>query len=275
MMMGNYSQERLFDVTNSISNLKNEYMTLDERTKNIIRSEITRMTDIFVSDYEVCNNFCMKNEDKSFFTGLTVISMNIGENPKLAKVVATYAKLNFQSEVLRSNSLKDKFMLCDEYQEFCNEEDAHFFSLSREYKCINVVAMQSYSSLKNSLGKEDSAKVIIQNFVNKVWLRNDDVYTVEEITKQLGKEMRQKTNISLSESAQDSKYNLFTKTFKNMKSGITESYTITENLEQLLDTSYFTSRLKTFEAVCLLSDGLNYDVYTKVKLKMWKEGKNV
>ena len=207
--------------------------------------------------------------------GITIVSMNIGENPKLARAVATYVKLNFQSEVLKNEISYDKFMLCDEYQEFVNEEDAHFFSLSREFKCINIVAMQSYSSLKNALGFEDASKVIIQNFVNKVWLRNDDVYTVEEITRQLGKELKQKTNISLSENSQDSKYNIFTKNFKNYKSGITESYTITEDMQQLLDTSYFTSRLKTFEAVCLLSNGIDYSIYQKVRLKMWKEGKSI
>ena len=164
-------------------------------------------------------------------------------------------------------------MLCDEYQEFCNEEDGHFFSLSREYKCINIVAMQSYSSVKNTVGNEDACKVIIQNFVNKVWLRNDDIYTVEEIVKQLGKELKKKTNISISENSQDSKYSIISNKFKNYKSGITESYSFSEDMQQLLDTSYFTSYLKTFEAVCFLSDGINYTVYKKVTLNMWKERK--
>lgn len=269
------SEENLFNITCSISNLKNEYLKLDDRTKNIISSEITRVTDIFTSDYKVCNNFCKCNEKKQeFFDGITIISMNIGENAKLAKAVATYVKLNFQSEVLRNINKENKFFLCDEYQEFCNEEDAHFFSISREFKCINVVAMQSYSSLKNALKDENASNVILQNFINKIWLRNDDVYTVYEIIKQLGKEIKNKTNISLAENTNDSKYNFITKKFNSFKSGITESYTMLESLEEVLDASYFTNELRTFEAVCMISDGMKSKLYKKVTLNMWKVGKN-
>lgn len=263
---------KIFEINNSISNLKNEYMALDSRTQNIIRSEITRMTDVFVSDYNLCSRFCIKNtNNQDFFNSITVLSINIGENPKLSKILATYIKLNFQSEVLGCKESNDKFMLCDEYQEFCNEEDAHFFSLSREYRCINVVAMQSYSSLRNALNSDNASNVIIQNFVNKIWLRNDDVYTIEEIIKQLGREEKKKANLSLSENSQESKYNIFTNNFRNNRSGITESYTISENLEQVLDNSYFSIYLKTFEAVCFLSTGMDSKLYKKVKLKMVKE----
>ncbi len=273
VMLGKLSENKVFEINNSITNIKNEYMMLDTRTKNIIRSEITRMTDVFVSDYNVCQRFCSKNEkNQDFFNSITVLSINIGENPKISKILATYLKLNFESEVLRASNKEDKFLLCDEYQEFCNEDDAHFFSLSREYKCINVVAMQSYSSLKNTLNNEAASNVIIQNFVNKIWFRNDDVYTIGEIVKQLGKEEKRRTNISVSENSQESKYNIFSKNFKNNKSGITESYNISENLEERIDSSYFSSYLKTFEAVCILSDGLNSKLYKKVRLDMWKEG---
>ena len=53
--------------------------------------------------------------------------------------------------------------------------DGDFFSLSREAKCINIVSTQSYSSLKNTLKDDASVKVIIQNLVNKIWFRTDDI----------------------------------------------------------------------------------------------------
>lgn len=48
--------------------------------------------------------------------------------------------------------------------------------------------MQSYSSLVNSLLDEHLADVIIQNFVNKIWFRNDDYFTIQRIISILGKE---------------------------------------------------------------------------------------
>jgi SepF-like predicted cell division protein (DUF552 family) len=194
--------------------------------------------------------------------------MNIAENRKLSKIVSTYLKLDFQQQILKFNS-KPIFFMCDEYQEFANTEDSNFFSLSREFKCINVVSMQSYTSLNNSLNNINAAKIIIQNLVNKIWFRNDDVYTVEEIIKQIGKEEKEKLSVNLNEASKETKYNLFTNNFKNIKSNLSEGYTVTKSLENILDCNYFTTKLKTFETACMLSDGNNVTLYKKVKLKRW------
>jgi len=173
VLKNKFSDEELFKIRNSMNNIKNEYMNLDERTLNIIKAEITRITSIFVSDYMICNKFCFKSNILDFFNKIVVVSMDIGKNKALSKVISTYVKLHFQREVLSrnlnlNNILKSVFFVCDEFQEVCNSEDANFFSVSREYKCINVVSVQSYTSLVNSLNDDKSAKVIIQNLVNKI-----------------------------------------------------------------------------------------------------------
>lgn len=260
---------QLFEINSSLNNIKNEYLKLDERTSSIIRSEITRITDIFVSDYTINKKFCNKSDKLDFNSDyIYVLSMNIAENRKLSKIISTYLKLDFQKQILKFNS-KPIFFICDEYQEFANIEDSNFFSLSREFKCINVVSMQSYTSLNNSLNNTNAAKVIIQNLVNKIWFRNDDIYTVEEIIKQIGKEEKEKLSINLNESSKETKYNLLTNNFKNVKSNLSEGYTVTKSLENILDYNYFTTKLKTFETVCMLSDGSNITLYKKVKLKRW------
>ena len=258
----------LFEIGNSINNLKNEYLKLDDRTFNIIRSEITRITDIFVSNYKVNEMFCSTTTNIDFHNNIVVLSMDLASNKKLAKVISTYLKLDFQRSVLSKH--KDIFFFCDEYQEFCNKEDAHFFSLSREFRCINVVAMQSYTSLKNSLNSEESSKVIIQNFVNKIWFRNDDIYTIEEAIKQIGKEIKEKVSINLNESSKESNYSIFKKDFNNVKSNISSGYTILKENEDILNINHFTRDLNTFEICCILTDSVSQHFYKKVSVRRWK-----
>ena len=124
--------------------------------------------------------------------------MNLAEFKNLSKIIATYLKLDFQSEILSQLSSNKKInptiFMCDEYHEYANTSDADFFAQSRESKCISIVATQRYSSLLNSLKDEASVKVIIQNLVNKLWLRTDDIFTIESAQKQIGRE--DKTKIS-------------------------------------------------------------------------------
>lgn len=216
--------------------------------------------------------FCSKTLENIFCDGkITILSMNIGENRALARVIATYLKLDFQSMVLSKIRNRPMFFICDEYQEFANKDDANFFSLSREYKCINVVSMQSYSSLQNTLQDESATRVIIQNLVNKVWFRNDDTYTISEIIKYLGKENRKYKTLSVAEGGQNTKYSLVSSKFKNIKSSLTESYSISEKDEYILNEEYFSRKLNTFEAAMLLSDGEKIEFLKKVNLKRWEE----
>jgi len=264
-----FKDDKLFEINSSLSNLKNEYLNLDDRTGSIIRSEITRITDVFISDFNINKKFCGRSDKLDFsLDKIYVLSINISDNKKLAKIISTYLKLDFQKQILNFNC-KPTFFICDEYQEFSNIEDANFFSLSREFKCINVISMQSYTSLNNSLNNTNAAKVIIQNLVNKIWFRNDDTYTVEEIIKQIGKEEKERLSINLNEASKETKYSIFTNKFKNIKSNLSQGYTVNKSFENILDSNYITTKLKTFETVCILSDGTSSKLYKKVKFKRW------
>ena len=77
------------------------------------------------------------------------------------------------------------------------------------YKWIYLHNRSSYSSIRNTLKDEMATNVIIQNLVNKIWFRNDDNYTIQEIIQQLGKKDVQKETTQISEGAQESKKYLF------------------------------------------------------------------
>ena len=268
------SEKTAFELYNSIIFIENEYKNLDERVKSILKSEITRFTIPLITEYEIYNQFCKQgNKEKIEFSQnkIVVLSLNIGENRALAKIIASCLKLNFQKYVLsniyNSNPI---FFIADEFQEFCNIEDSHFLSLSREAKCMNIISTQSYSSLNSSLKDKEATRVIIQNLVNKIWFRNDDTYTIEEAIKQLGKTNVIRENKSISETGQDTKKYLFKQGFKNSKSSISKTLNYIESKENEYDENFFTRELKTFEALAFISDGNSICEPKKIIFKRWE-----
>lgn len=260
----NYGQ--IYELNASLDFFQKEFKMLDSRTKNILISEITRITNTFISDYDVFSCFCSTEENLSFIGfneviqkgKIVVLNINFAEYSMLSKILAAYLKLDFQSEVLSSLSsgyLKKSAFICDEYDKYCTKNDADFFSVSREARCINIVSTQSYSSLRSTLKDESTVKVILQNLINKIWFRTDDVYTIEEAQKLLGKEDKEKFSKSYSESAKETKFNYVLNTFNSQNSNITESYsTFTQN-DYIFDTNFFTQKLETFSALSFLSNG--------------------
>ena len=271
------SKIQMYELNSCLDFFEKEFSSLDSRTKNILISEITRITNTFVSDYDVMSTFCSSKEKLSF-NGfkevidegqIVVLDMNISEYSLLSKIIAAYLKLDFQTEImtnLSNNSSKNTAFICDEYDKYVTKSDADFFSMSREAKCINIISTQSYSSLKNALNDETHTRVIIQNLINKIWFRTDDVFTIEDAQKQLGKEEKTKVSQSFSENSKETYFNYLTKSLNSYNSGISETYnTYTQN-DYIFESNFFTQNLETFTALTFLSDG--YTVYPPQKLKL-------
>ena len=264
---GKLSKEQVYDLHSSLLFFENEFIKLDPRVLSILKSEITRITSTFISNYDVLSTFSPEKKDLNF-TGfedvikngkIVVLNMNISEYENLSKIIAAYLKLDFQSEVLlqlsRSKNIKPTVFICDEYHEYVTSTDSNFFAQSREAKCINIVATQSYSSLLNTLKDSATVKVITQNLINKLWFRTDDVLTIEEAQKQIGKEEKHYISKSVSENAQETNYNYFTSSLLSKHSNISESINDSINFDFKYDTNFFTQDLETFTCLSFISDG--------------------
>ena len=266
-LVNKFSNIELYNLTSAITFFENEFFKLDERTISILKSEITRITLPFVSDYRISKVFS-PSKNNITFSGfkdiiksgkIVVLSMNISEFSVLSKIIATYMKLDFQSEVmsnLNSNNSRSVAFICDEYQEYITSSDANFFSESREAKCINIVSTQSYSSLLNTIKDESALKVILQNLVNKLWFRTDDIFTIENAQKQIGKEDKKKISKTISENAQESNYNYLIQKFKSKNSNISESINTYFQYDYVYDSNFFTQQLETFSCLAFLSNGI-------------------
>lgn len=280
-----FSNEDIYNLMSALTFFQKEFLSLDLRTLSILKSEITRITNVFVSDYEVYRTFNPKEEELNFFgfedlinTGkIVVLNMNISEYKALSKIIATYLKLDFQTEVMArlannfANSSRTVAFISDEYHEYASVSDSEFYAQSREAKCVNIVATQSYTSLLNSLNNKYAVDVIVQNLVNKFWFRTDDIFTIESVQKQIGKEDKEKMFKSISENAKETSYSYITNTLNSTDSSISESISTQVTYEFVYDTRFFTQELENFCSLCFLSDGNKIITPQKIRLKPYFE----
>lgn len=284
-LSGLLSKEDKYNLYSALNFFQNEFQNLDSRTLSILKSEITRMTSTFISDYQVLKTFSPKKEELNF-NGfeevlkdgkIVVLNMNIAEYKNLSKIIAAYLKIDFQSQILASLSsgdIRKSAFICDEYHEYATETDSSFFAQSREAKSINIVATQSYSSILNSIKNESATKVIIQNLINKLWFRNDDLFTIETAQKQIGKEYKTKTTKSVSENAVKTNYNYLLNALNSENSGVSETLSTSINFDFIYDFNFFTQNLETFSCLAFLSDGNKIMPPTKIKTFPFFKTKN-
>src|SRR5213075_2598164 len=152
------------------------------------------------------------------------LNFPIGLNPGLARALGVMMKLDFQRAVLDrvpdmakhpKKHFREVFFICDEYQNFAtvgeNEPtgDEKFFALSRQSKCIPIVATQSISSLRSSLPGE-TWRTLLQTFRTKIFLPLSDEFSAKIASELCGKEDQWKVNYNLSERGHDARVSLWT-----------------------------------------------------------------
>lgn len=264
---GKFSKLDCYNLLSSLNFFEKEYSKLDDRTLAILKSEITRITGPFISDIDILNTFS-PNKDEITFEGfkevlnsgkIVVLNMNISEYKNLSKIIAAYLKLDFQTEVMinlaNNENNRISAFISDEYHEYVTSTDADFFAQSREAKCINIIATQSYTSLLNTLNNKYTVTAITQNLVNKIWYRTDDIYTIEDAQKQIGKEEKIKYSKSISENSKETNFNYITHKFSSFDSNLSESINTYSQFDFIYDTNFFTQSLECFTSIAFLSTG--------------------
>src|SRR5262249_16175931 len=110
---------------------------------------------------------------------------------------------------------REVLFLCDEYQGFATvgesdpSGDEKFFALSRQSKCIPIVATQSISSLRSTLSGE-AWRSLLQTFRTKIFLALSDDFSAETASRLCGKAEDLRPNYSISENGQDARVSILT-----------------------------------------------------------------
>ncbi len=198
------------------------------------------------------------------------LNFPIGMNPGLAKAIGVMMKLDFERAVLNRvpqiEANPDKYFrqvlfLCDEYQHFATvgesdpTGDEKFFSLSRQPKCIPIVATQSISSLRSAL-PGDSWRTLLQTFRTKIFLTLSDDFSAKTASELCGREDRLKVSYNLSESGHDARVSLLTGNALSHRANITASKSYNTQTDFRFDMKTFTE-LRNAQSVTIAYDGLN------------------
>jgi len=198
------------------------------------------------------------------------LNFPVGMNAGLAKAIGVMMKLDFERAVLNRipqiEREKDRYFrqvlfLCDEYQHFATvgesdpTGDEKFFSLSRQAKCIPIVATQSISSLRSSL-PGDSWRTLLQTFRTKIFLCLSDDFSAKIASELCGREDRLKVSYNLSESGHDASVSLLTGKAVSHRANITASKSYNTQTDYRFDMKTFTE-LRNAQSVTIAYDGLN------------------
>jgi len=200
-----------------------------------------------------------------------VVGLNfpVALNPALAKVIGTLMKIDYQRTVqLRIPKMdaephrhfRPTVFLCDEYQNFATvggdnpTGDERFLSISRQPKCIPIVATQSISSLKEALPNE-GVKTLLQAFRTKIFLSTSDPDTARFASEICGKADRTRISYTVSESSSNANVGWLSGRTSANRGSVSASKQYQKHKEPLFEERAF-FELKNAQAICAVFDGV-------------------
>jgi hypothetical protein len=201
-----------------------------------------------------------------------VVGLNfpVALNPALAKTIGTMMKIDYQRAVqLRiprmdahpERHFRPTVFICDEYQNFATvggdnpNGDERFFSISRQPRCIPIVATQSISSLKDALPNE-GVKTLLQALRNKVFLTTTDPETARYASELCGKADRTRISYTVSESSTNANVGWLSGRTSSSKGSVSASKAYQKHKEPLFEEKTFFD-LKNAQSVVVAFDGVS------------------
>jgi hypothetical protein len=199
-----------------------------------------------------------------------VVGLNfpVALNPAVAKTIGTLMKVDYQRAVqLRipkmsaepARYFRPTVFICDEYQNFATvggdnpTGDERFLSISRQPKCIPIVATQSVSSLKDALPNE-GVNTLLQAFRTKVFLTTSDPDTARFASELCGKADRTRISYSVSESSSNANVGWLSGRTSSSKGSVSASKQYQKNREPLFEEKAF-FELKNAQSIVTAFDG--------------------
>ena len=230
--------DELLLTTKIIQWYQDEWLGLDDKLRSSIVTGMSVFLGIFVVP-DVARIFCPPNPkdmteeqlkrlmpplDQVIETGkVLALNMPAGANPALARASGVMLKQSWLSTLLlrpkrmkveaalakkegrAPNPFRPAVFVCDEYQAFvtCGEDDPSgdekSFALTRQSKCVPIVATQSIASLKSVLGEGESWRALLQTLRSRIFLSLADDFSQQTASKLLGEVDRMRASFSLSE----------------------------------------------------------------------------
>ncbi len=211
---------------------------------------------------------------------LCALNFPVVANPGLARTIGTLMKHDFQRAVLARipqmalaprRPWRHVFFLCDEYHAFATvgeqdpTGDEKFFALSRQARCIPIIATQSLSSLRSAVSG-DTWRTLFQTFRTKIFLSLSDDFSAKVASELCGKTEQLKPQYTLAENSQDARVSMLTGRAASHRATLSASKSYTVQRDWLFEPKVFTE-LKNMQSIVLAYDGLNPQPPTYCYLK--------
>lgn len=267
-----------------------DWRRIEPKLRTSIVEGISVFLSLFDDNPSVKYTFCPPkecydpdlNRDGRFGTALPVfadlieqgkvcaLNFPVVSNPGLARAIGTLMKQDFQRAMLNriprmerepERIWRDVVFLCDEYHSFATvgesdpTGDEKFFALSRQAKCIPIVATQSLSSLRSTLPGE-SWRTLLQTFRTKIFLSLSDDFSARTASELCGKEEQLKLSYSLSENDQDAHVSVLSGRATSHRATISTSKSYNLQRDWVFEPKVFTE-LKNAQSIVLAYDGVN------------------
>ena len=268
----------------------NDWMRIEQRLRTSIVEGISFFLSLFDDNPTLKKVFCPPqecfdpdaNSDGKFgkplppFADLIeqgkVVALNfpMSANPGLARLIGALMKVDFQRAVLNRVPMMEArpevyfrqvLFLCDEYHAFATvgesdpTGDEKFFALSRQSRCVPIVATQSISSLRSALSGE-SWRTLLQTFRTKIFLALSDDFSAKVASELCGRDEQLKLSYNFSENGQDTHVSLLTGRATAQRASITASKNYNLQRDNVFEPRVF-AELKNAQAIVLAYDGLN------------------
>ena len=212
---------------------------------------------------------------------ILALNMPAGANPALGRAIGVLLKNAWIQALLRRPAeaarrpgryLRPAVFICDEYQAFATvgqddpAGDEKAFALTRQCRCIPIVATQSISSLRSVLSGTEAWRTLIQTLRTRIFLSLSDESSARIASEMCGSVMKTQPSYTFTETTGRPEFSLLSGRAGGGRGTIGASKSFRQAREPVFTPRDF-SLLANYQAICLPYDGTKSLPARRVYLK--------
>ena len=209
------------------------------------------------------------------------LNMPAGANPALARAIGVLLKNAWMQALLRRPAeaarrpgryLRPAVFICDEYQAFATvgqddpSGDEKAFALTRQCRCVPIVATQSISSLRSVLPGGEAWRTLLQTLRTRIFLSLSDESSARIASEMCGSVMKTQPSYTFTETTGRPEFSLLSGRAGGGRGTIGASKSFRQQREPVFTPRDF-SLLANYQAICLPYDGTKSLPARRVYLK--------
>jgi len=209
------------------------------------------------------------------------LNMPAGANPALARAIGVFLKNAWMQALLRRPAeaalRPDRYMrpavfICDEYQAFATvgqddpSGDEKAFALTRQCRCIPIVATQSISSLRSVLPSGEAWRTLVQTLRTRIFLSLSDDASAKIASDMCGSVMKTQASYTFTETSNKPEFSLLSGRAGGGDGQLGASKSFRQQREPVFTPRQF-GLLANYQAICLPYDGVKSLPARRVYLK--------